>query len=160
VSSLTDFRVRRSLAVDAPQARAFDVFVDMTAWWPLATHTIGEAPARASIVERHIGGRWYGIDKNGDEHGIGHVLAYEPPARLVLSWEISHEWTYDPTLLTEIEIRFIPESPERTRIELEHRGLEAYGDRAEAQVRQYEDEGAWTYILACYAKAVAPLDAA
>ena len=71
----------------------------------------GESIAVArSIVEPHAGGRWYGIDKNGDEHGIGHVVAYEPPQRLVLTWEISHDWQYDPSLKTEIEVRFIAES--------------------------------------------------
>ncbi|MDB5027694.1 MAG: hypothetical protein JWO66_1383 [Candidatus Eremiobacteraeota bacterium] len=153
--SATGISVQRSIAVEAPQARAFDVFVNMTSWWPLDTHTIGEAPARASIVEPHAGGRWYGIDKNGDEHGIGHVLAYEPPDRLVLTWEISHDWQYDPSLKTEVEVRFFPESPTRTRVELEHRGLEAYGERAEAQRELYEGDQAWSYLMQLYAKAAA-----
>jgi uncharacterized protein YndB with AHSA1/START domain len=90
--------VQRSIVVDVEQTRAFNAFVAMTDWWPLATHTIGEAPARASIVEPRTGGRWYGIDKNGAEHGIGYVLAYEPPDRLLLSWEISCGWEYDPNV--------------------------------------------------------------
>jgi uncharacterized protein YndB with AHSA1/START domain len=150
MSSVTDFVVRRSITVDVPQATAFEVFVNMTAWWPLATHTIGEAPARASIVEPVAGGRWYDIDKNGNEHGIGHVLAYEPPERIVLSWEISHDWQYDPTLSTEIEVRFVAESPTRTSVELEHRHFERYGEHAAAQVATYEADDGWTYVLNCY----------
>jgi uncharacterized protein YndB with AHSA1/START domain len=152
MDSATEFAVRRSISVDAPRARAFEVFVNMTAWWPLATHTIGAAPARASIIEPQVGGRWYGIDKNGDEHGIGHVLVYEPPERIVLTWEISEDWQYDPSLLTEVEVRFIPESETRTRVELEHRRLDLYGERAEAQRENYESDNAWTYVLDCFAK--------
>jgi uncharacterized protein YndB with AHSA1/START domain len=147
-----EISVRRSISVDVPQAQAFEQFVDMTSWWPLATHTIGEAPARASIVQTRAGGRWFGIDKNGDEHGIGHVLAYEPPDRLLLTWEISCDFEYDPSIQTEVEVRFIPESTTRTRIELEHRKLEVYGEQAENRRELYEGDGAWTHVLACYAK--------
>ena len=153
MNGASEFAVRRSIAIDVTQSRAFELFVDMTAWWPLATHTIGEAPARASIVERRVGGRWFGIDRNGDEHGIGHVLVYAPPERLVLTWEISCDWQYDPSMQTEIDVQFIAETPTRTRVELEHRCLEAYGERAQAQRERYEAEGAWTYVLDCYAKA-------
>jgi uncharacterized protein YndB with AHSA1/START domain len=148
--------VRRSIVVDAPQDRCFETFVNMTSWWPLATHTIGEAPARASIVQTRAGGRWYGVDKNGDEHEIGKVLAYEPPHRLLLSWEISCAWKHDENVASEIEVRFVPESPARTRIELEHRNLEVYGADAETARDTYEGDGAWTYVLAAYAKALRP----
>lgn len=154
MSSTTGVSVKRSIVVDASQERAFDTFVDMTAWWPLDTHTIGEAPARASIVEPRVGGRWYGIDKNGDEHGIGYVLAYDRPSRLVLTWQINCDWGYDEDLKTEVEVRFVPEGPDRTRIELEHRNLEAYGAAVDAQRERYEQDGAWTYILERFAKGV------
>jgi len=152
----TSLSVSRSIVVDAPQDRCFATFVNMTSWWPLATHTIGDAPARASIVQTRAGGRWYGIDKHGDEHEIGHVLAYEPPNRLLLSWEISCAWKHDPSVASEIEVRFVPETPQRTRIELEHRNLETYGDGAEAARTLYEGDGAWTYVMGCLAKALAP----
>jgi uncharacterized protein YndB with AHSA1/START domain len=151
MDTASEISIRRSITVDATQARAFDVFVNMTAWWPLDTHTIGEAPARASIVEPHVGGRWYGIDKNGAEHGIGHVLDYDRPDRLVLSWEVSSGWEYDPNIKTEVEIRFIAETPTRTRVELDHRGLEAYGEKAAEMRATYESDNAWTYILGRFA---------
>ena len=154
MKQMSEVAVRRSIAIDVAQSRAFELFVDMTAWWPLATHTIGEAPAQASIVEPRAGGRWFDIDRNGHEHGIGHVLVYEPPERLVLTWEISCDWQYDPSLQTEIDVRFIAETPTRTRVELEHRGLQAYGERTNAMRERYEGDGAWTYVLDCYAKAV------
>jgi len=152
MSSTIDLAVRRSITIDAEQTRAFDVFVDMTSWWPLATHTIGVAPARASIVEPRAGGRWYDIDANGDESSIGRVLVYERPNRIVLTWEISCDWGHDPSISSEVEVRFIAETPQRTRVELEHRNLEAYGEQAEAARERYEGDGAWTYVLACFAK--------
>ena len=151
MDTASDISIQRSITVDAPQTRAFDVFVNMTAWWPLDTHTLGEAPARASIVEAHVGGRWYGIDKNGAENGIGHVLVYDRPERVVLSWEVSCNWEYDPNIKTEVEIRFIAESPTRTRVELDHRGLEAYGAKAAEMRETYESDSAWTYILQRFA---------
>jgi uncharacterized protein YndB with AHSA1/START domain len=144
--------VRRSIVVDAPQALCFETFTDMTSWWPLATHTIGEKPARANIVERRSGGRWYDVDMHGKESDIGRVLAYEPPSRLLLSWTISCIFTIDPSTTTEIEVRFIPETPDRTRIELEHRGFEIYGEGGGEAVKLYEGDGAWTLVLGCYEK--------
>ena len=143
----TALSVTREIVVAAPRARAFDTFVNMTAWWPLDTHTIGKAPARASIIEPHEGGRWYGIDADGDEHGIGSVLAYEPPARLVLNWQISHDFGYDPSINTEVEVTFEEVSPASTRIVLEHRGLEAYGDQGVAMRDTFSSEGGWGYLL-------------
>jgi hypothetical protein len=142
--------VQRTIVVEAPQARCFETFADMTSWWPLATHTMGEKPARANIVEKRTGGRWYDVDTNGKETDIGRVLAYEPPARLLLSWQISCTFTIDTKTTTEIEVRFIAETAKRTRIELEHRGFETYGDVAGEAVTMYEGDGAWTFVLGCY----------
>jgi uncharacterized protein YndB with AHSA1/START domain len=151
----TSISVTREIMVSAPRARAFEIFVNMTAWWPLDTHTIGKAPARASIVEPHEGGRWYGIDADGDEHGIGRVLAYEPPARLVLSWEISHDFKHDPSVQTEVEVTFDEVSPTSTRVVLEHRNLEAYGEHAQEMRETFTSDGGWNYLLALYAKVAA-----
>ena len=146
------FAVQRAITVDAAQARAFELFCEMTAWWPLDSHTIGAAPARANIVEPRAGGRWYDIDANGDEHGIGHVLVYDPPHRLVLTWEISCGWVYDEAVASEVDVRFVAETPTRTRVELEHRRFDVYGERAADQRAVYEGDGAWTYVLQCYAR--------
>lgn len=146
----TVLSVRRSLTVDAPQQRAFDTFVNLSAWWPLETHAIGEKPARASIVEPRTGGRWYEIDNAGAEHEIGAVLAYEPPEWLLLAWRLSCAFAYDPSMETQVEVRFVAETPNRTRVELEHRGFESYGDNAEAGRDLYDGDGAWTSVLARY----------
>ena len=147
----TALSVRRSITVDVPQRRAFDTFANLSAWWPLETHAIGEKPARASILQPHAGGRWYEIDKNGVEHEIGAVLAYDPPERLLLAWRLSCDFAYDSSMETEVEVRFIAESPNRTRVELKHRGFESYGANADAGRELYDGEGAWTAVLARYA---------
>jgi len=151
-TSPTTISVTREIVVAAPRERAFETFVNQTAWWPLATHTIGKAPARASIIQTRVGGRWYGIDADGDDHSIGHVLAYEPPERLVLSWEISHDFKYDPTMQTEVEVTFTEISPTSTRVVLEHRGLEAYGENAQMAHDTFSSEGGWRHLLQLYAK--------
>jgi hypothetical protein len=155
----TELVVQRSIIVDVPQADAFETFVNMTAWWPLATHMIGEAPGRALIVQTHAGGRLYGIDKNGDQQEIGTVLVYEPFDRLVLGWELGCEWKYDPSQRTEIDVRFVAESPARTRVDLVHRNFAVFGERADEMKAVYEADGAWTAIMACYEK-VASVQAA
>ena len=79
------------------------------------------------------------------------MLAYDPPRRIVLAWQLSHEFAYDPASQTELDVRFISESPARTRVELEHRRFEAYGARSREQRKLYEGDHAWAFILRCYA---------
>lgn len=146
--------VVREIVVAAPRERAFETFINMTAWWPLDTHTIGKAPARASIIQTRAGDRWYGIDADGDSHEIGRVLAYEPPERLLLSWEISHDFKYDPSVTSEVEITFDEVSPTITRVILEHRGLEVYGEHAADARATFDSEGGWGFLLQRFAAVV------
>jgi uncharacterized protein YndB with AHSA1/START domain len=83
------------------------------------------------------------------------VLAYEPPARVVLSWEVSHDFQPDPSVQTEVEVTFSQESPTTTRVVLEHRGLEAYGARAEQMRETFESGGGWGLLLDLFAEHVA-----
>jgi uncharacterized protein YndB with AHSA1/START domain len=151
----TDPTIRKTITVEAPQARAFAVFADqMGSWWPLETHTTGSAKAQTVIVEPHAGGRWFERGIDGSECDWGSVIAYEPPARLLLNWQLGTEWRYDPEINTEVEIRFIAEAETRTRVEFEHRGLaEAYGDKAEGMHASFDGPGGWTDILDHYARA-------
>jgi uncharacterized protein YndB with AHSA1/START domain len=80
------------------------------------------------------------------------VLAWEPPHRLVLSWDIGANWQPDPTLGTEVEVRFISEGNERTRVDLTHRKLERYGDKAQAMRAMFDSDGAWIATLRTMAK--------
>ena len=146
--------VRKTLQLKASQARAFEVFTaGFGRWWP-ASHSISKSPQKAAIIEPRLGGRWYERGEDGSECEWGRVLVWEPPARLVLSWQLSAQWKYDPHLLTEVEVRFIPEGERVTRVEFEHRGLENYGDQAEALRKSISSPGGWPGILDAYAAAV------
>jgi uncharacterized protein YndB with AHSA1/START domain len=148
--------VQKSVLVDAPQAHAFAVFTEgQTGWWPLATHHIGKAPAQAAVLEPRPGGRWYERGVDGSECDWGRVLVWEPPQRLVLAWEISAEWQHDPNLRTEVEVRFIAVGPRSTRVELEHRNVERFGDKAEQMRAAFDSEGGWNLLLQAFAKAAA-----
>jgi uncharacterized protein YndB with AHSA1/START domain len=90
-------------------------------WWPLATHKIDKAKAVDAVIEPRVGGRWYERGDDGSTCDWGRVLSWEPHARLVLSWEIGADWRHDPTLQTEVEVRFIAEGMDGMGVEPEHR---------------------------------------
>lgn len=151
----TTLTVRKTITVNAPQAHAFAVFTEqMSSWWPFDTKAIGQSRAEATIVEPRAGGRWFERGVDGTECDWGRVIAYEPPARLVLNWQISADWRYDGSVNTEVEVRFVAADADRTRVELEHRGLlEGYGGDADQVYAIFDSPGGWTDILNHYAKA-------
>jgi hypothetical protein len=139
--------VRKQLVVKASQSRAFAVFTaGMSRWWP-ATHSILKSPLKEYVVEPREGGRWYAVGEDGSSCQTGYVIAWQPPRSLLLAWQINAEWQYDPNLVTEVEVNFITESANTTRIELEHRYLERMGGKA-AEIRNAIDSpGGWGAIL-------------
>jgi uncharacterized protein YndB with AHSA1/START domain len=146
--------VRKVVDVQAPPAVAWRVFTEkMGTWWPLATHKIGKATAVDAVIEPRVGGRWYERGEDGSTCDWGRVLSWEPHTRLVLSWEISGDWQHDPNLKTEVEVRFIAEGKDRTRVELEHRHLDRYGARRDQMRGIFDSEGGWTGLLASFARA-------
>ena len=155
-SEATNVRVRKTITVRATQERAFAVFTkDFGTWWP-TEHHIGAADLADAIIEPKVGGRYYERGVDGSECDWGQVLAYEPPDRLVLSWSLQGDWTYnpDPAKASEIEVRFIAEAPDRTRVELEHRHIERH-DLADAVIKGIESPDGWSGILARYADKLA-----
>jgi uncharacterized protein YndB with AHSA1/START domain len=145
--------VCKQLRVEAPQAVAFRVFTErMGTWWPLAQYKIGKATAVDAVIEPRVGGRWYERGDDGSTCEWGSVLVWEPPARLILSWDITADWQYDPTLKTEIEVRFIADNGGGTRVELEHRKLDRYGARRDEMRRIFDSEGDWGQLLAAFAR--------
>jgi uncharacterized protein YndB with AHSA1/START domain len=151
MSSLT---VHRSVTVQGPPDRAFAIFTEkISAWWPLSTHMIGAQPATAAVIEPRSGGRWFERAADGTETDWGRVLAWEPPHRLLLSWEITCDWHYDPTIATEVEVSFHAQEGDRTRVDLEHRGLEAYGAQAEQMREIFGSDGGWGGLLGRFAAA-------
>jgi hypothetical protein len=147
--------VRKQITVHATQQRAFDVFTSgMGAWWNPGQH-IGEAPFVDVIVEPHEGGRWMERDAEGTECQWGRVLAWEPPGRVLLAWQLDASWTYDPDLVTELEIRFVAEGPDSTRVELEHRNLDRLGDAAPSVRDSLDSPDGWNGLLAGFAGGLA-----
>jgi uncharacterized protein YndB with AHSA1/START domain len=139
--------VRKQLLVAAPQAHCFAVFTDMTSWWPLATHHTGEVDAAASVIEPSAGGRWYELGVDGSTCEIGRALAWEPPDRLVLAWELDEEFRHDAAKGSVIEVRFTAEGPDQTRVELEHRGLDVYGPDAARMRDVFDSPDGWNGLL-------------
>jgi uncharacterized protein YndB with AHSA1/START domain len=148
--------VRKVVSVHAPPAIAWRVFTEqMGTWWPLAHYKIGKADAVDAVVEPWVGGRWYERGADGSTCDWGRVLSWEPHTRLVLSWDITADWQYDANLGTEIELRFVPEAGDRTRVELEHRHLDRYGSRRDEMRRIFDSEGDWGRILEMFARVAA-----
>jgi uncharacterized protein YndB with AHSA1/START domain len=144
--------VRKSITVKADAARAFEVFAGrIGSWWP-RTHCIGSSPQKSVVVEPRAGGRWYEIGEDGSQCSWGKVLAWEPPRRLLLAWQINANWKYDPDLVTEVEVTFTPLAGDATRVDLEHRNLERFGDQIETVRTRIDSEGGWSTILKMYAQ--------
>jgi uncharacterized protein YndB with AHSA1/START domain len=142
----TDLTVRRSVTVARSQEDAFRIFTEEIAtWWPLDTHSIGKdgKPAETAVMEGRVGGTFYERTGSGKEHW-GTIIVWEPPARVVISWELVPD---GPP--TEVDVRFSPEG-DGTRVDLEHRGFERLGERAEEVAAGYG--GGWPVVLGQYAE--------
>jgi uncharacterized protein YndB with AHSA1/START domain len=145
--------VRKSIVVEAPQERAFRVFTEsFDAWWP-RDHHIAKAALQAAVLEARAGGRWYEKCVDGSECDWGKVLVWDPPRRLVLAWQITHEWKFDPDFSTEVEVTFTAEGPRRTRVELEHRDLDKFGAAAEEIRKALAGDMGWPVLLEKFAAA-------
>jgi uncharacterized protein YndB with AHSA1/START domain len=146
--------VLRTVQVKAAPARAFDLFAThMAHWWPKG-RTIGTAPHVAIIIEPRAGGQWFERDADGNETHWGKVLAWEPPSRLLLGWQINSQWHYDPDLLTELELTFAPAEGGGTLVTLEHRNMERFGADAASHAERLG--GGWPTHLTAFAQYVDP----
>jgi uncharacterized protein YndB with AHSA1/START domain len=146
--------VRKSIIVKATIDKAFRVFTEgFDSWWP-RTHHIGKSPMKRALLEGRPGGRCYTEQADGTECDWGSVLVWEPPKRLVIAWQITHEWGYDPDLskASEVEVRFTPESDATTRVDLEHRYFERHGVGGVAIRTSVDSPNGWTGILRLFAE--------
>ena len=140
-----DTSVRASIDVDAPIERAFEVFTDdIGSWWD-PNHHILEAELAEMVFEPRVGGHVYDRGVDGSECRWARVLAYEPPHRFVMSWDITTQWQLEtnPEKTSEIEVRFSALGPTRTRVELEHRNLERHGEGWEGMREALGSPGGW-----------------
>jgi len=148
--------IRGTITVGVPVDQAFRVFTDaFGSWWPPEYH-IGQADMAAAILEPRAGGRWYEQGVDGSECDWGRVLAFQPPHRLVVTWQINGEWRYDPDPehASEIEVRFTADGPRQTVVELEHRLLDRLVG-GQALRDGITGGGGWSAILELFAKAAA-----
>jgi uncharacterized protein YndB with AHSA1/START domain len=146
--------VKQSIVVEAPIARAFKVFTeDFGSFKPPEHNLLGVAIAE-TVFEPRVGGHVYDRGTDGSECRWARVLAYEPPDRVLLSWNISPQWQIetDPEKTSEWEVRFIAETPNRTRVELEHRKLERHGGGWEGVRDGVAGDQGWPLYLRRYAE--------
>jgi uncharacterized protein YndB with AHSA1/START domain len=146
--------VRKSVVVDCAPAQAFDVFTNgIDRWWP-KTHSLSSSPLGRSVIEPRVGGRWYTTHEDGSECVVGHVTAWQPGERFVMTWEIGADWKPDARaqFASELEVRFAEQTPGRTLVELEHRNFERMGDEPGAKMRGAVDSaGGWSTLLELFA---------
>lgn len=148
--------VTKTIVVHGSQQRAFAVFTEgIGTWWPLQTHKIGAADPIDAVLEPRTGGRWYEVGADGSQCEWGRVLAWEPPGRVVLAWQIGVDWRYDPELVTEVDVRFTDLGDGRTRVTLEHRNLDRFGPGAEQARATFDSPGGWSGLLDAYGQGVA-----
>ena len=146
--------VQKQIVVEAPIERAFSVFTEDFDSIKPREHNMLAVEIAETVFEPREGGRIYDRGVDGSECHWARVLAYEPPHRLVFSWDISPQWQIETDLerTSEVEVRFIAEGPQRTRVELEHRHLDRHGDGWEGVREGVDSEGGWPLYLRRFAE--------
>jgi uncharacterized protein YndB with AHSA1/START domain len=145
--------VRKQIVVPASQQRAFEVFTAGFGDFKPREHNLMASPIAKTVFEPRVGGHIVDIADDGSECPWARILAYEPHDRVVFSWDIGPDWQLvaDPDNASEVEVRFVAESPERTRVELEHRHLDRHGPGWEAVRDGIADDAGWPLYLDRYA---------
>jgi len=149
--------VRTSVVVDTPVDRAFTVFTDdIASWWP-PDHHILQAELASMEFEPRVGGSIIDRGVDGTECRWARVLAYEPPHRVVFSWDISLAWQVesDPGRTSEVEVTFKPVDGGRTRVELEHRHIDRHGDGWEGMHSAVGSPDGWGVGMQRFAERIA-----
>jgi len=152
-----DTVVRHSIVVQAPIERAFRVFIQDFDRIKPRDHNLLAVDIAETVFEQHVGGHIYDRGVDGSECRWARVLAYEPPNRIAFSWDISPRWQIeaDPRRASEVEIRFVAETPERTRVELEHRNLDRHGEGWQSVRDGVATDRGWPLYLHRYAELLA-----
>jgi uncharacterized protein YndB with AHSA1/START domain len=146
--------IRTSIVVEAPIERAFSVFTEDFGGFKPPEHNMLGVEIAETVFEPRVGGSVYDRGVDGSECRWARVLAYEPPSRVLLSWDISPHWQIETNLekTSEVEVRFIAETPQRTRVELEHRDLQRHGDGWEGLREGVRGNEGWPLYLERFAE--------
>jgi uncharacterized protein YndB with AHSA1/START domain len=149
--------IHHEVVVEAAIERAFSVFTEGFGSFKPREHNMLSVDIAETVFELHVGGHVYDRGVDGSECRWARVLAYEPPNRVVISWDISPYWQIEtnPDKTSEVEVRFIAETPDRTRVELEHRNLDRHGDGWQAVREGVDSDGGWPTYLRGFADVLA-----
>ena len=144
--------VRREVVVGAPLGPAFTAFVERFGDFKPPEHNLLGAPVVSTVFETHVGGHVYDVAEDGTECRWARVIAYEPPHRVVFTWDIGPTWQLvsDPENASEVEVTFVPEGPDRTRVTLEHRHLDRHGPGWENVAAGVGHDQGWSLYLDRY----------
>ena len=145
--------VRTRIVVEAPIDRAFAVFTERFGDFKPIEHNMLRSPIAVTVFEPRVGGSIVDRGEDGSECRWARILAYEPPDRVVFSWDISPRWSIetDPEMTSEVEVTFVAETPQRTRLELEHRHIDRHGPGWQSILDGVAGEDGWPLYLARYA---------
>ena len=152
-SDTTSTIVRRHILVNASISEAFKVFTERFGDFKPREHNLLKAAIAETVFEPRVGGNIYDRGVDGSECRWARILVFDPPDRVVFSWDISPQWQIEtnPDLTSEVEVRFFAETSERTRVELEHRNLNRHGAGWEFVRDGVDNEGGWPLYLQRYA---------
>ncbi|MFC3739083.1 SRPBCC family protein [Paractinoplanes deccanensis] len=145
--------VVRQVVVQAPIEKAFAVFTQRFADIKPREHNLMSSPIVETVFEGRVGGHIYDRAEDGSECRWARVLVFEPPDRVVFSWDIGPTWNLekDPANASEVEVRFVAEGPDRTRVELEHRNIDRHGPGWESVRDGVANDQGWALYLERYA---------
>jgi uncharacterized protein YndB with AHSA1/START domain len=146
--------IRHDVVVNAPLDRAFDVFTERFGDFKPREHNLLNVPIAETVFEPTVGGHIFDRGEDGSICRWATIVAYEPPHRVVFSWNIGPTWQLeaDPARCSEVEVRFVPESAERTRVELEHRHIGRHGEGWQSVAAGVDGDAGWPLYLGRYTR--------
>lgn len=145
--------VQRHVVVNGTPEQAFAVFTQQFDAIKPREHNLLGVPIVETVLEPRVGGRIVDRGEDGSECAWARILAFDPPDRLVFTWDIGPTWQLeaDPENASEVEVRFVADGPGRTRVELEHRHLDRHGSGWESLRDGVADEQGWPLYLERFA---------
>jgi uncharacterized protein YndB with AHSA1/START domain len=157
MTQAADTAVRKEVVVSAPIERAFYVFTERFGDIKPPEHNLLGVPSVVTTFEARVGGNIYDTADDGRQCRWARILAYEPPNRVVFSWDIGSTWQLESNLenASEVEVRFVVEGPNRTRVELEHRNLDRHGPAWDNVYRGVDSDEGWPLYLTRFAALLA-----